>query len=89
MQEQKKLIIWPSQATVDIEFEIPPATLERLTRQELTYSLSGLLLGLLCVIAGVVLFLLGVTGTVGWSAKMLGAESELACEERILVRTEC
>jgi hypothetical protein len=35
----------------------------------LAYSLGGLLLGLGCIIGGIVLFLRGVTGSTSWTAK--------------------
>lgn len=44
---------------------------------QLIYSLSGLALGLSCVIGGIVLFLHGVTGATSWTAKFIGAESQI------------
>ena len=41
------------------------------------YSLCGLLLGLACVIGGIVLFLHGVAGSTSWTAKIIGTESKV------------
>ena len=49
----------------------------RLSTHHLVYSLVALVLGLACVIGGVVLFIHGVTGSTSWTAKILGAESHL------------
>jgi hypothetical protein len=61
--------------------EIPSsmdATLARsITTHQLIYSLAGLLMGLACIVGGLVLALRGVTGSAGWTAKVLGLESEL------------
>jgi len=48
-----------------------------IVRGQLIYSLSGLTLGLACVVGGLILALHGVTGSVGWTAKVLGLESKL------------
>jgi len=56
---------------------VPPKTQEALSRHHLIYSICGLVLGLVCVIAGVVLFFAGVTGAMSWTAKFLGAESQI------------
>ncbi len=50
---------------------------EKLSRHQLIYSTLGLVLGLACVIGGVVLFFAGVTGRMSWTAKFLGASSEM------------
>ena len=55
-----------------------PRLVNSLARQELAYSLAGLVVGLLCVLGGIVLFLLGITGNVSWTTKVLEAESRLA-----------
>lgn len=44
----------------------------------LIYSLSGLFLGLACIIGGVALFFGGITGTTKWTAKILGSSSEIS-----------
>ena len=48
------------------------------TFYQLIYSLCGLVLGLVCVIGGIILFLRGITGATSWTAKILGAESKLS-----------
>ena len=50
----------------------------RLLTFQLIYSLAGLLVGLACVIAGVVLFLHGVTGSSSWVGEVIGARSKLS-----------
>jgi hypothetical protein len=42
------------------------------------YSLAGLVLGLVCVIGGIILFLHGVTGSTSWTAKFIGLESNIS-----------
>lgn len=41
-------------------------------------SLCGLIVGLVCIVEGIMLFLHGVAGETGWTAKTLGAESQLS-----------
>src|SRR5437773_484692 len=53
------------------------STVEKLSKHHLIYSILGLVLGLACVIGGVVLFLAGVTGKMSWTAKFLGASSQI------------
>jgi len=55
-----------------------PRTYQEFSRFQLIYSLSGLVLGLACVLAGMVLCLHGVTGSTGWTAKFTGAESDIS-----------
>lgn len=50
----------------------------RLLTFQLIYSLAGLLVGLACVIAGVVLFLHGVSGSSSWVGEVIGARSKLS-----------
>jgi hypothetical protein len=38
---------------------------------------GGLLLGLVCIAGGIVLFLAGITGNTDWTAKFIGASTEL------------
>jgi hypothetical protein len=42
------------------------------------YSLGGLVLGLASIIGGIVLFLHGVAGASSWTAKFLGASSQIS-----------
>ncbi len=42
------------------------------------YSISGLVLGLACVIGGMVLLIHGIAGSTNWTAKILGLESEIS-----------
>jgi hypothetical protein len=49
----------------------------QLSKHLLIYSILGLVLGLVCVIGGLVLFLEGVSGKMSWTAKFLGASSQI------------
>jgi len=42
------------------------------------YSLAGLIVGLVCIIGGIVLFLHGVAGSTSWTASFLGASSDIS-----------
>lgn len=55
-----------------------PDTYKKFAQLQLVYSLFGLLLGLACVLGGIVLCLHGVVGSTSWTAKLLGAESSLS-----------
>lgn len=48
---------------------------EKIVRAKLIYSLSGLALGLVCILGGIVLFLNGVGGSSSWTARIFSAES--------------
>ncbi len=57
---------------------VEPKTWHLAVVGQIIYSLSGLVLGLACVLGGIVLFLRGVTGSTSWTAKFIGAESQVA-----------
>jgi hypothetical protein len=66
-----------------VSLEIPREVLDRevwqgATRYQLIYSMGGLVLGLVCIIGGVILFLRGVTGSTSWTAKVLGLQSSIS-----------
>src|SRR5688572_28169536 len=42
-----------------------------------TYSMSGLIIGILLAVLGVILFFHGVGGSISWTAKLLGLESQI------------
>jgi hypothetical protein len=46
-------------------------------RYKFIYSMTGLFLGLVSMLGGIVLFLNGVTGTTSWTAQILGNTSNL------------
>jgi hypothetical protein len=46
-------------------------------RYKFIYSMTGLFLGLVSMIGGIVLFLNGVAGSTSWTAKILGGESNV------------
>lgn len=50
----------------------------RISLFQLIYSLTGLLLGLVSIIGGMILFLNGVSGSTRWIAKFVGGESTIS-----------
>jgi hypothetical protein len=50
----------------------------RLAILQLIYSLAGLLLGLACIIGGIVLFFHGVAGSSSWVGEFIGLQSKLS-----------
>ncbi|EJT1896430.1 hypothetical protein NV115_003518 [Vibrio alginolyticus] len=53
-------------------------TQQALARYQFIYSVVGLLLGLVCIIGGLYLFIQGIKGEINWSLKVLGNESDIA-----------
>jgi hypothetical protein len=53
-------------------------TYRLLSLYQFVYSLCGLVFGLACLVGGVLLFLNGVAGSVSWTARILGAESQVS-----------
>jgi hypothetical protein len=63
--------------------ELPPDPHERhfwgrLAVLQLIYSLAGLVLGLACVIGGILLFFHGVAGSSSWVGEVIGVKSKLS-----------
>ena len=63
--------------------DLPPTlqdarTYRLLSLYQFVYSLCGLVLGLACLVGGVLLFLNGVAGAASWTARILGAESRVS-----------
>lgn len=46
--------------------------------RQLVYSLVGLVLGFTCMVGGINLVLDGISGSTSWTAKFLGAQSQIA-----------
>jgi hypothetical protein len=64
---------------IQIPYEVKDPELWReATRYQFIYSLAGLVLGLTCIIGGIILFLHGVTGSTSWTAKVIGLESNIS-----------
>ena len=66
-----------------VALELPPDPRERhfwsrLATLQLVYSLAGLVLGLACVIGGILLFFHGVAGTSSWVGEVIGVKSKLS-----------
>jgi hypothetical protein len=60
------------------EPQISPGFYRQSSLYQFIYSVLGLVLGFICIIGGIVLFFGGITGSVSWTAKMLGAESKVS-----------
>jgi hypothetical protein len=50
----------------------------RLAMLQLIYSLAGLLLGLACIVGGILLFFHGVSGSSSWVGEVIGVKSNLS-----------
>jgi len=69
----------PMQVDVGEDFACKnPEVVTELSKHQLLYSMAGLIVGAGCMLGGIVLFLNGVTGSTSWTAKLLGAESQLS-----------
>ena len=51
---------------------------ERVVVLQLVYSLAGLVLGLACVIGGILLFFHGVAGSSSWVGQFIGVKGQLS-----------
>jgi hypothetical protein len=49
---------------------------EKSVDHQRTISIIGLLIGLLCVVGGVLLFFAGISGSTSWTTKIIGFESK-------------
>jgi uncharacterized membrane protein (UPF0182 family) len=63
---------------VQLEGDHSPSEVKELSFLQLIYSLCGLLLGLACILGGILLFLHGVLGSISWTTKILGASSQIS-----------
>jgi hypothetical protein len=68
---------------MDFRLDLPSTlqdvkTYRLLSFYQFVYSLCGLVLGLACMIGGVLLFLNGVAGAASWTTRILGAESQVS-----------
>ncbi len=73
-------ILHPSPPPLAMEAprELPFEFWARANYFQLIYSIAGLVLGLVCIIGGIILFLRGITGSTSWTAKIIGAESKVS-----------
>ena len=55
-----------------------PKTTEAIVKGQSSTSKLGLVLGIVCILGGILLFVLGVTGSINWTGKFLGMETELS-----------
>ena len=65
-------------APVDIPAQAAePGLWSRVSFMQFAYSVLGLVAGLACIVFGVVLFFNGVPGSVSWTTKFLGLQSQI------------
>ena len=57
---------------------VDTATVNKSIKYQFMFSLVGLALGFLCIIAGFILVYLGVSGKIDWSIKLISASSSLS-----------
>ncbi len=57
--------------------DIDPEIAANIIQGEKTQSKSGSIIGFICILFGVVLLILGITGSVDWNIKTIGIESSL------------
>lgn len=61
--------------------KIDPSTKDQtqllLAKNELIYSILGLVLGLCCILGGLALFMNGISGSTSWTANFWGGESKI------------
>ena len=55
-----------------------PGTFKRFAALHLIYSLSGLILGLACILGGIVLTLHGAVGSTSWTASFIGVATDIS-----------
>jgi len=53
------------------------STIKQLTKYHLIYSIIGCFLGFICIIGGVVLFIMGITGNTNWKFSVFESKSEI------------
>lgn len=63
--------------SLDVRGEHSDEQIKAFSRHQLIYAIIGLLLGLVCIVGGIYLFISGVTGNISWTANFLGAQSEM------------
>jgi hypothetical protein len=66
----------PKAGVVNFRGESDSRTRRQVVRYQFIYSLIGLVLGLVCILGGIILFVLGITGATSWTLSMLGADSK-------------
>jgi hypothetical protein len=76
-----KLLNWLQFVVAALELPADPRERHfwgRLAVLQLIYSLAGLVLGLACIIGGIVLFFHGVAGSSSWVGQFIGVQSKLS-----------
>ena len=57
--------------------DLPPETSLKIAKYQFIYSLSGLIVGISCIIGGFILAIRGIQGKIDWVTKILGSESKI------------
>jgi hypothetical protein len=76
-----KLLNWLAFVVAALELPADPRERHfwgRLAVLQLIYSLAGLLLGLACIVGGILLFFHGVSGSSSWVGEVIGVKSKLS-----------
>ena len=60
-----------------VDYRVDNETQLSLAKFQLIYSIIGLVLGLASILGGIYLFIKGISGSMNWSANILGAESNI------------
>jgi len=68
----------PGAGTLDAKLPPDPDVAKVVAQGQLTVTILGLIFGTICVIAGVILFALGVTGSTSWTTALFGGENKVA-----------
>jgi len=67
----------PPRPAIEVPEDLPSGFWEKAMGLEFKYSRAALIVVLACLLGGIVLFVLGVTGSTSWTVKVYGAESKL------------
>jgi len=67
----------PSVEEIRLPIDAPPAVITNAIQAAMRIAMTGLVIGLVIVLAGVVVLVLGVTDAVTWKVSGLGGSSEL------------
>src|SRR2546430_8987029 len=76
-----RLLTWLAFVAAALELPADPRERHfwgRLAVLQLIYSLAGLLLGLACIVGGILLFFHGVSGSSSWVGEVIGVKSQLS-----------
>jgi hypothetical protein len=70
--------LFPSFIKMTVPDRLPATFWKQANKFQIIYSLAGLTLGLICIVGGILLFIRGIVGSSSWTAKIVGAESNIS-----------